>query len=159
MLPGGQELADPWIRIAARMIDTVILVVVWLVVSFVLFGGAASLTADLSISQVVAAFVMYLSGALYFYLMNSLAGGTVGKLVLGVRIVDTDGNQPLGLSPGFVRSMVAFLWVGIAVPVLNLLVLLALLVLAITSLVFMFTDPQRRTVMDRLGNTFVVKKS
>ena len=106
------------IRIAARLIDTLIL-------------GAVGVTLGQRIGYsydwllITAALVLA-----YFVLADHLAGGTVGKLALGLRVIGPDGNRPTikqslgreaftlaGAVPfaGPVLALVAWIWIFVSV--------------------------------------------
>lgn len=158
-LANGRELADPWLRIAARIIDWVIM----LIPAFVLFGGQI-LTAFQNGGQgsIEASIGLGLLGAFinaaYYWGMNSFLGGTLGKLILGIRIVNSAGEEPIGPQVGFVRSLMNFRGIIGVIPIVGFISALAGFIVGLISLVFLFTDPNHRTVMDRLADTYVVKK-
>lgn len=157
-LANGRELADPWLRIAASIIDAVIMAIPF----FAILGGAAFAAFDSGATgtgvSLFAGLVVGIINGAYYWGMNSFAGGTLGKLMLGIRIVDNAGNEPIGPQVGFVRSLMNLRGILGAIPFLNILVSLAGLVVGLVSLVFLFTDPNHRTLMDRLADTYVVKK-
>jgi len=162
-LANGRQLADPWLRIGARIIDSILVFVVSLILSIIFFGGAFAFTGfgDGSISialQIVATLVVSALAALYYYLMNSFVGGTLGKLALGIRIADNGGNEPIGPSVGFVRTLMNIIPIAGAIPFVGILTGLITIVVGLVSTVFLFTDPEHRTVMDRMADTYVVKK-
>ena len=157
-LANGRELADPWLRIAAKIID-------WFIATLITlpFGAAqiaSALTSDSSDIEVNVglAFIGALVGAAYYTLMNTYMSGTVGKLILGMRIVKRDGVEPLGIPDGPKRSLVHLAAILAVIPIVGILVSIVTLVVGLVSLVFLFTDPEHRTVMDRFADTYVVKK-
>ncbi len=166
-LPNGRELADPWMRIAAAVIDAIFLFFITFLVSLVTGGGALALDAfgdgggiDLTSSEfVVAGLISTLIVAAYHTLMNTYMSGGVGKQALGLRIVRADGTEPLGTPDGIKRSGNHLLDIVGVIPIIGTIVVgLAQLVINLVSLVFLFTDPEHRTVMDRFANTYVVTK-
>ena len=44
------------------------------------------------------------------------------------------------------------------IPILGFLIQIVILIVGLVSLVFLFSDSQNRTVMDRVAKTYVVKK-
>ncbi len=162
-LESGQQLADPWLRVGARLIDFLLTVIVGTILTLILFSGVIGLEvlvggAAGNVGAIGAIVVLFGLLGLYFYLMNSFAGGTVGKLALGLRIVDKDGNEPIGPSVGFVRSLMNIVPVLQIVPIIGVLVAIVQFGVAVVSLAFLFSDPKRQTVMDRAAGTYVVKK-
>lgn len=162
-LPTGQELADPWLRIGADIIDGVLVFIVTTVL-LIVFVGTAAVTDAFGNGGLLnngigvgVALLLSVIGSAYYWAMNSFVGGTLGKMLLGIRISDTSGNVPIGPAVGFVRSLSSIVPIIGIIPFIGLLLLFARFIVALVSLVFMFTDPQRRTVMDRLASTYVVK--
>lgn len=158
----GRELADPWLRIAAWLIDFVLILLVSIPfgVAFAVGGGIES---DGSVSGgalVLAAAGGFVTTA-YVVLMNSYLSGTVGKLLLGLRIVGRDGSEPLGLNLGVRRTLntiVGFVLGLIPAVTLSLAISGVFMLIGLVSLVFLFSDPEHRTVMDRFADTYVVRK-
>lgn len=88
----GLEATRPagfWIRAAAVLVDFLVLLVFYL-------GAMFAKTVE---------FYLLLSIPLLLYkpLLEGLVGGTAGKLALGLRVVNEDGDW-LGVAGGFVRS-------------------------------------------------------
>jgi uncharacterized RDD family membrane protein YckC len=87
-----QELATLGDRTLAYLIDTLIMVV-WLIIMIELrdsFGSVYSIEAD-----IVWLFVLLLPMALYHLLFEILANGqSIGKMVMKIRVIRTDGAQP-----------------------------------------------------------------
>jgi len=158
-LANGRELADPWLRVAAQIINSILLAIPMALIlgreALVEWVVTGALPAD-AYGRAVAVTVLT---ATYHYVMNSFFGGTVGKLVLGLRIVDADGNEPIGPSVGFIRSAANIAPVIGVIPssLVSGFINIALIGVGLVSLVFLFSDPERRTVMDRAANTYVVK--
>ena len=165
LLANGRELADPWLRIAAAIIDGILVALISLP-----FGGiqtfqasfeagasdSFSFTPDISFGLVLAGALIV---AVYHTAMNTFLSGGVGKLVLGLRIVKSDGTEPLGTPTGIVRSANHILDLTRVIPILGTFITLVVQgILNFVSLIFLFSDPEHRTVMDRLADTYVVKK-
>ena len=163
MLANGRELADPWLRIAAAIIDGILIALVSIpFVGVAIFSGGFdqndTFTVDTGGFVLTALAGLITTG--YVVGMNTYFSGTVGKLLLGLRIVGRNGEEPLGIPLGPKRSanhIVGFV-LGL-VPILNILVGIAFFLLDLVSLVFLFSDPEHRTVMDRFADTYVVKKA
>jgi len=153
----GRELADPWLRIAASLIDFIILFI--LAIPFGLAGafsaGFSGGTADINVGLIIVGSIV---GAAYVVLMNTFLSATVGKLILGLRIVKNDGTEPLGIPVGPIRSGTALVSILGAIPFLGVLIQVVVGIVGLVSLVFLFTDDEHRTVMDKAANTYVVKK-
>ena len=89
-----------WIRVAAYLVDTILLSLVFLPLGFVL-GVVIALTSSGEENEPAVAFVSLLirlisviSGWLYFaWLESSSWQATVGKKVCGLRVTDLNGHQ------------------------------------------------------------------
>jgi len=151
-------------RIAAAVIDGVLVGIIGLI-----FGGAAAFSAGLnsdsdgfelvpSGSALVLTFIGALIIAAYHTGMNTYLSGGLGKQLLGLRIVGRNGEEPLGTSLGPRRSLNHIVDILGAVPILNIVIAIGQGILNLVSLVFLFSDAEHRTVMDRFADTYVVKK-
>ena len=78
-----------WIRVAAAVIDILILLVFSIVSAFM--------------KSVPAYLLMVLPTLVYKPVLEGLLGGTAGKLALGLKVVNGE-EQLLGLAGGFIRS-------------------------------------------------------
>lgn len=158
----GIDLAEPGTRIIARIIDSIIglfllaVVVGWI---FVAFGiddgdrGGSAAAFDWSVVDWGFTIVVVVVGFVWEAGFVHLMGGTPGKLVMGIRIANLDDQStPPGLGVAAKRSANRLLGL---IPVWGVVV--APVVIAIISLVYLFQD-DRRTVMDRFGGTVVIKK-
>ena len=164
------RLASAGSRVVARLIDMVIGLVILAIVAAPLVTGIIDdvdalgpSPTDAQIEEVITdAVTEALSGRLavfgvvavfWDFLWVALFGGTPGKLILGLRVATNDTLQrPPGWGRAALRSLNRV--VGL-VPILGGLVTS---LVALASLVMLFVDDQRRTVMDRIGKTVVVKK-
>ncbi len=165
MLANGRELADPWMRIAAAVIDGFLTGAV----AFIVGGGGAFATGAFdggsdafALTNSDFVLVTLISTAIivaYHTIMNTFLSGGVGKLVLGLRIVKADGSEPLGVPVGIIRSGNHLLDLLGVIPILGYFISFVVQgLINLVSLVFLFSDPEHRTVMDRLADTYVVTK-
>jgi uncharacterized RDD family membrane protein YckC len=153
--PNGQELADVWMRLLARLIDGLIvgglvsvvvvpLVIVVLVVTVNSGDGPTALMV-LLLTELVAFLLTLVAQYVYDVEFAKRAGQTVGKRVLKLRIVPLDPNQPLD------RGVLARRWLvsspGGLVPGLGLLNVLWCL----------WDQPYRQCLHDKFAKTVVVK--
>jgi uncharacterized RDD family membrane protein YckC len=109
-------------RLGARLIDGLLLSVVVSVIGAVLFGAAATqvetdpVTGEVTggVGALIGAYVGYILlavavGLLYEVGLIALRGATIGKQVLGIRVLrETDGALP-GWGPSFVRWLIPLL--------------------------------------------------
>ena len=108
-----RQYAGFWVRLVAWIIDTI---VVWFVTGILAFVAGLGYVGGVGGTGIV------LVGPLYFVLLTGLRGQTVGKMVVGVRVIGRDGRTP-GLGYAVLREIVGkfvsalvffigFLWIG-----------------------------------------------
>lgn len=88
---------------------------------------------------------------LYYTLLVGLKGGGVGKLALGLRVRRVDRPGPPGVGPAFMRLLIPLLTV---VPVLCYLTVLVLP----ADLLWPLKDDKRQALHDKMAGTQVVEK-
>jgi len=153
----GMAISSEWKRMGARVIDVIISIIFSVIMGAIGVGANAFDFAGDSGDDANLLFVggLAIIGVLFAFLWDALfvafLGGTPGKLMLGMRVVDADsGTTPPGPRFGFMRALNRLLGLF---PLIGGLVAL---VVGIVSLVFLFTDDRKRTVMDRIAGTVVV---
>ena len=146
MTPHGARLASAGQRIGARLIDAVIVfVLIFLVIAAIVGGGAT----DISFGLLIIGILFSLA---YEVATTALLGGTPGKLMLGLKVTTADtGLTPVGWEPAIKRWLPSLAG---NVPVIGPILSLGI---AIVSLVWLFNDPKRQTVWDKVGNTYVIQ--
>ncbi len=169
--PGGgavassSALAEPGSRIGARIIDGIIWAIIGGIAGGIFgtfsagFALASGDTPDISfVRLLLAGLVSTLLVAAYEIFMVGNQGATLGKMALGLKVVNDDGSPP-DIQTG-TRRMYLYIAVGIlsALPVISFLGSLANFVIAVAGLIMLFTDDQRQTPWDKVGKTLVVKK-
>ena len=155
--PDGPELAGRGVRLGAYLVDSLILVIVFLVVvasgfwmtfdDIIQMGTLPSTNDVLQVMIVFIVVFMVING--YLLVMR---GQTVGKLMLGIRIIDstTGGNVSAGKVLGL-RYIAFFGLQTIPVPGMRELV-------SLLDALFIFRD-DRRCLHDLLAGTKVVSNS
>jgi uncharacterized protein len=108
-------------------------------------GQGASKSTHLSLTG-VPALIFTLVELAYFVVLEWQFGGTVGKLLLGVRVVDERG-RPIGLKQSVIRN------------VLRVVDAFPYVVPYIIGLLLVAGDQRKRRLGDRAANTLVVLKS
>lgn len=157
---GVPGLAEPIMRIGARVIDYI----VWIIVNVIfsaLFVGSVVATGNLEEVSYIAALLSGLLTTLviaaYEAVMVGTQGATLGKMALGLKVVRADGSAP-DLKDGLMRILpyLALSVLSALVPFFGIIAFLVFVVVAIVSLVFLFTDAKRQTVWDKVAKTLVV---
>lgn len=174
-----QEHAGASARVLAYLIDSVVLfcfsIIFLLAAGMVLFLDSNQGRDQISDAEAWA-FVGIMTSMVPAWLLVTWAtyqrmGQTVGQFVLGLRVQNEDGTSPRGrqlllyllalhpllFHPLFCGVWFLFAYVGIslansdAVFVLGVMLGLLSLVAPLIGLVFLLSDPQRRTIHDRLA--------
>jgi uncharacterized RDD family membrane protein YckC len=117
-------------RLGAYIVDVIIVGVVYLIV-WAIAGEAAATVVGLLVS------IGY-----YIYFEGSPSGQTLGKKVLGIRVVDYSTGGPLGYSKAFIR------WLG-----------RILSGICILGYLWMLWDKEKQTWHDKIAGTVVVPVS
>ena len=162
--PNGQELADVWIRLVARLIDglivggvlTVVAVPSMIVVFIVSLGsleadangnvtGGLSFLVVVLVSELVVFVLAFVAQYVYDVEMCKRTGQTVGKRIMKLRVTPLDPNLPLDRGVLVRRWLVSGL--GGLVPGLSLL----------NPLWCLWDQPYRQCLHDKFAKTVVVK--
>ncbi len=105
----GPELADRMARFAGALVDGLTMIPVYVVVFMLAFraGVDGGLVENEILNQFVMGIIGLVLGAVAYLVINGYLlakrGQTVGKLVVGTRIVDSKTNQILPLGPLFLK--------------------------------------------------------
>jgi uncharacterized RDD family membrane protein YckC len=134
--PTGVVLAPWWKRLVALIVDNALLYGVTTLVA--LQGSSSSAVTNLRLlTELVLTF-------LYFGYLNGVHGQTVGKRLLGVRVVDADTGLPIGLRRGLARyGVVALLSMALVVP-------------EVIDGLWPLRDPRRQSWHDKVVRSLVI---
>ena len=144
--PSPAAYAGFWVRCAAFLIDMVITQIAATFLSLLLLPlYALALSGSVgAIFMVIAASLLLtlLVPSLYFIIFTGLKGQTVGKMALGITVVNQEGLVPglrraalresVGKSASFIALFLGFLWVA--------------------------WDPQKRGWHDKIAGTYVIMR-
>ena len=130
-------------RFLAILIDLVILGVIDYIISLA-FGGVRTEGGSVSVSLTgLPALIIALIPVLYYIVLEAIMGGTLGKMLLGTRIVTVDGSR-IGWGASIVR---------------NLLRIIDVLPFAyILGAILIWTSPYKQRLGDRVAHTVVVRR-
>lgn len=129
------EYAGFWRRVAAALIDGILVGIVTGIVTAI----AAEMSDD---AQIVAQIVLVVAAYAYYAGMESSAyQATVGKIALGIQVTDLNGNRI-----SFLRALAR-----------NLAEILSALILLIGYIMVAFTE-KKQGLHDMIAGTLVVKK-
>lgn len=170
-MAGQGQYASPGKRIGGRIIDVIISFILSFVVVGILGGGQDNAAfnqsiedGDIDFGLLVPGAAALIGGALFAFLWDFLwtayAAGTPGKLIVGARVAEAGNMQsPPSMAAAAKRALHRLLGIlGVAGFALWTLSGLAALGIGVVSLIFLFTDDNHRTVMDRIGGTVVINK-
>lgn len=133
----GEEYMGFWIRVAAALIDIILISLVAAVVGLVLrllLGGGGGQTASNLIGVVVS--------WTYHVAFITAKGQTLGKMIVGIQVVNREGNIP-GLGAVLLREIVGKFLSGIAL---------------FLGYLWVGWDKEKRGWHDHIGGTWVVRK-
>ena len=146
-----EDLAAPWRRIVAVILDGLIVSFpIGFVVGFWLATTQAESTEE--VSMPAAFFLLSLAAVVYQVVPVALWGQTLGKKIMGIRVVS---GQDLS-RPGWwraIRRWGLYFLIGL-IPIIGGIV--ACIVLPLVGLVMLFVDPKRQVPHDKVADTIVV---
>jgi len=150
--------AMPMPRIGARLIDWLLWAVVLTVAGVVLDGlGIESSVLGVSV-RVATVFIV----VLYESLMVMYAGGTLGKMTIGLKVTDPEGaavTSEAAMRRSVPLAIVGLIWIAGGLTVwMEALVWPVILASVVTGFVMLFTGRKRQTPWDRVAGTVVVPK-
>ncbi|WP_162795567.1 RDD family protein [Nonomuraea lactucae] len=152
-------LAEWWQRLVARIIDGVILGIVYAVLSAVL--TAVLVSADGSGVFLVSLLVAVLGAAAYFgyeVFMLRNGGQTVGKKVLGLRVVPVGGHPAAApLSSDAVVKRAGVLWGPFALSFIPVVGFVAYLAYVVNVLWQFWDKPLHQCLHDKVAGTVVIR--
>ena len=126
--PSGPR-AGFWQRVGATIVDILVLAVPGIVI-FLVF--------DVTVAYILS---LLISIAYYVYFEGGPTGQTVGKKVLGIRVIDLRAGGPIGYGRAFVRFLVESIFSG------NVLLL---------GYLWMLWDREKQTWQDKAASSVVV---
>ena len=128
-------IASPWRRLVASLVDGLIVV-------FVTFLG--EILASLSQEHIASAIVLevLLFPWIYYVVLTALYGATPGKMLLGIRVVKSDG-RPVDWFTAFMREVVGKILSSLPLDL---------------GFLWAFFHPKRQTWHDLIANTLVVHR-
>ena len=149
---GGIRFADLGVRFGAAAIDIVIVIVISFVLLLAFFGNSTDDGFEAYAGGAESVLLSALITAAYIGIIVAKAA-TPGKLMVGLRITEADGETNVTPRGAVMRSLPYI--VGL-IPVLGGLIVLGC---GIAAMVMIGSDSaERRSVYDRIGNTRVVRK-
>ncbi len=164
------DLADKYAglrrRLVALIIDSVVIIGLGLGLSsaaFVILNQRVDETdlGEYALAAVGFALLIIMAvAALYLSLLVGFKGQTLGKMVVGIRVVDKEGKIP-GLRRAFVRELVGKLLIGtvLVTAVSALTGPLSLLMVPGAGLTWIARSRAKQGWHDQVANTYVIKRT
>lgn len=143
-MPGEQIRSTVALKhagVGLRFLSTIIDLIIFLIFVRYYIYYMGDLAPNLLASDYLPLFILLTIGFFYYWLAEAFLGGTVGKLVLGMRVRMADGS-PLGIAPSFIR---------------NLLRIIDGLFFYLVAAFMVWFSPARQRLGDRVAGTVVVK--
>ncbi len=138
----GEIFTDNYVSVGFRFVAILIDSVIFFILAYLIASVTGGTTAAGFELQGAPFFLLSLLGFLYYWLMEAFLGGTVGKLVIGIKVQMSDGS-PCTLVASLIR---------------NLLRIVDGLFIYLIAAILVWTSPNRQRLGDRLAGTVVVKK-
>lgn len=142
--PTTRRIASPWRRLLAGLIDfaswiLILEILLWWVTSA---GTIDHLLGSLTTALILLIFLLPVGSLFYVSAMTSWFGGTLGKLLCGIKIVNHDG-QLLSFWRAFFRNHIGYMMSGLCFWL---------------GFFWIFIDKERRGWHDMIVDTYVVVK-
>ncbi len=137
---GGRPFKGVGIRIVAAIVDGIIyFIFAWVFAAAT--GNTSSSGFELNGAPALFTMAIWLA---YYVVLEGLVGGTIGKLVVGIRVANANGQAP-GLMPALIRNVLRI------VDFLPMFYILGILTIAFSR--------EKQRVGDRVAGTYVVSSS
>lgn len=155
MFGQGDVAAGPWRRLAAYLIDSILLgFILGLVLTPIMMPRMTPGMDQIQLAEEMRPFALgtVVLVYLYFTILHTTSFSTVGKRLLGIRVTTMD-YQPISFGTSALRSL--WVLVGIIPIIGNLLSF----VLSVTIFVMLFTGDRTQGIHDKWAKTRGVKRS
>ena len=168
------HIASPGARVTAYLLNNLFNVLIWvpfIVMVVFTFDESEELVSESSLSNtpdyaVITFFIslaVYLVFGIFQLYYMSRDGQSLGKKIMGIRVLKSDGNNPGFEGTVLIREVVWALAVGVVVTLVSLAIsdtggnLISLLIAFINFIMLFSVKRDRRTLYDMLADTVVVQ--
>ncbi len=153
--PPASGIASAERRLLARTIDICIWLFIWAIFLVIIIPSGDN--EDATYLQILLlGLVSTTAIATYEITMVAAAGGTIGKLLVGARVVDEQSGAPATFSAAGMR-MVLFIVLSV-VSSATYIAFLAMLVVGGIAIASIYSNDRRQTMWDRHAKTLVVRR-
>lgn len=147
------ELASPWQRMGARLLDYVIFAAIFMVFFFILAIFIKNSTTVIGLSL-----LFVIAFGIYQIVIMSRDGQTVGKKALNIRVITEDGDNPGFVKYCLVREFgYSFIFTLIGMVSKTLGDSLGIIATIVCVVMLFLEDRNRQTLQDLLAKTLVIK--
>ncbi|OAM34780.1 hypothetical protein A7Q01_09035 [Eikenella sp. NML96-A-049] len=151
------ELAAPWRRIAAAALNLLMLLLFTIGVGFIV-GLVGSLFGSNFGNPVLIGYGAMLAYVIGQAMLMANSGQSLGKRIMGIRVISEDGSEPSLVQYLLLREAVILLPLAILLKFIPLIGGMLSLVVAAACILMMFMeDGNRRTGQDMLAKTLVIR--
>ena len=167
-------IASPWARVAAYLLNSLFTVLIFSPFFLALISdsdengetfseSSLSETSDFTVIALLISLAAYLVFGIFQLYYMSRDGQSLGKKIMGIRVLKSDGNNPGFEGTVLIREVVWALVVGVVVTFVSLVTsdiggnLVSLLIAFINFIMLFSVKRDRRTLYDMLADTVVVK--
>ena len=145
-------------RLVAAILDIIIIGIIFAILGAVGVVEAADPDAEFNVVSSVVSIVIWL---IYFVGLTVTLGQTLGKMAMGIRVVNIDGEKP-GVGAMLIREVI------VRVPFIVLAVVLGPIlgpdsgagigvIVLLIAIIWILFDDRRQGLHDKVAKTFVVK--
>ena len=145
-------------RLVAAILDIIVMFIIFGILTAVNVVEATDPDAEFNaVSSAVSAVIVLI----YYVGLTSLLGQTLGKMAMGIRVVNIDGEKP-GLVPVLTREVIVRVLGTVLAVVLGPVIdpgAGALIggIVALVAIIWILFDDRRQGLHDKVAKTFVVK--
>jgi uncharacterized RDD family membrane protein YckC len=134
-------------RLLALIIDAILLGIVNFIIGLIFHAGMTNTNGVMSYnSSGPGAALQIIIPIVYFIVMEAMWGATLGKMVLGIRIVKLDGS-PIGWGESIIRNL------------LRIIDDIPFFIPYLLGAILIWTSPTRQRLGDRVAKTVVVRRT
>ena len=145
-------------RLVAAILDIIVMFIIFGILTAVNVVEATDPDAEFNaVSSAVSAVIVLI----YYVGLTAMLGQTLGKMAMGIRVVNIDGEKP-GLVPVLTREVIVRVLGTVLAVVLGPVIdpgVGALIggIVALVAIIWILFDDRRQGLHDKVAKTFVVK--
>ncbi len=147
---GTLNTSVTWRRVFAILVDSILIGILFSVLTHFFgttthVGSTSTNLATQSTLSGIPSMVFSVVTILYFIIMEWQVGGTLGKMILGIKVTDLNGNK-ISFGSAFLRNL------------LRIVDAFPYVIPYLTGLIVVLTSSQKQRVGDKVAKTLVIRK-